>query len=734
MIVYEHSIPFGVILTSLLVALALGIFSAWKSLPRKKPTVVLLVLYVFVLAGMGWCILQPALKDVHIQLVKPRFLVALDTSKSMSLSASSDIPSRWATAQDVLKQSWVQHVGAECDVEIYPFSSDIKKGLSLSEVSNLQPDGTDSRIREALNQLQERSAGLPVAGLLLLSDGIDTVELMDDWATKERPFPIYAVRLEPPGGWEMEPDLRIESVDTSRRVTVGWKSEMKVKVSGQGSKGTPVNVQVYENNNLLTEKQTQIPNEGGEREVVFELERPKVGTFNYRVLVQPLSGEKNTQDNERLLDVEVIDARNRLLYVEGVPRWEYKYLRRVLLSNKQVTPLIFFTGPDGKPRAGTPMEGFTPEMLPDQLKSLKIVMLGNVDMEELGPQRAANLLKFVEDGGSLVFLGGTKAWSSGGLLKGELAKAMPVRASQLTPLEGQKPFPVKLSSEASAHPAFAGDPQLWQNIPPVLSVFRGGELSPGAETLVTAQTPQGDSPVVVTQRFGQGKVTAILTDSLWRWQLDPEAGKNQPYDRFWTQLISWLLPQAEVIDDMRLDLFADRDEIYFGESIEIQSRFGSEKVAQPKAVDAKIKLPDGREIPYRMESRQITTSSGKVLSGFALPFQPEVSGQFKVVVNATVLGKVYTSEPFTFFVKPFSPETLPQPAKMSTLAKIAQSSGGQFYESTKELDEALSALKMKATEEKISDYRTIWRTWPVLIIVMMLITASWIARKLQNMP
>jgi len=94
MIVYEHSIPFGVILTSLLMALALGIFSAWKSLPRTPPTVVLLVLYVFVLAGMGWCILQPALKDVHIQLVKPRFLVALDTSKSMSLSASPDVPTR----------------------------------------------------------------------------------------------------------------------------------------------------------------------------------------------------------------------------------------------------------------------------------------------------------------------------------------------------------------------------------------------------------------------------------------------------------------------------------------------------------------------------------------------------------------------------------------------------------------------------------------------------------------
>jgi hypothetical protein len=139
MIVYEHSLSFEVILISFLVALGLGMFSAWKFLPRKKPTVVILVLHVFVLAAMGWCILQPALKDVHIQLVKPRFLVALDTSKSMSLSASPAIPARWVTAQDVLKQSWVQHVGAECDVEIYPFSSDIKKALLYPRlpISNL---------------------------------------------------------------------------------------------------------------------------------------------------------------------------------------------------------------------------------------------------------------------------------------------------------------------------------------------------------------------------------------------------------------------------------------------------------------------------------------------------------------------------------------------------------------------------------------------------------------------
>src|SRR5207249_3610910 len=161
-------------------------------------------------------------------------------------------------------------------------------------------------------------------------------------------------------------------------------------------------------------------------------------------------------------------------------------------------------------------------------------------------------------------------------------------------------FPVRLGESARGHPAFAGDAALWQNIPPVLSVFAGFTLSPGAETLVTADTPQGVEPVVVTQRFGQGKVTAILTDSLWRWQLGPEAGKAKPYERFWKQMFSWLLPREEATDAMRLELFADRDQLFLGESIELHARVGGENTPPADSVEARITLPDKREVPYRM--------------------------------------------------------------------------------------------------------------------------------------
>ena len=734
MTVYEHTFSVSAIIIALTAAVIPGAFTAWKFLPHRPLNFALFFLHVLILLGMGWCLLLPGLKDAVTQLRKPRFLIALDTSQSMTLTPTKDGPSRWDTAQASLRQPWLQALAGECEIEIFPFASEMGENLSLAKLGALKPDGTATRLRDTLKKIADRTAGLNVAGMLLLSDGADTREALDDWTGAERPFPIYTLRPEPPGGWQQEADLRIDAVTTSRRVTVGWKSELKVKVSGQGTRGAPVTVQVFENGAMSSEKPTQIPDEGGERELTFEFEHPKVGITSYRVLVPPLPGEKNKEDNEFAVDVEVVDARNRLLYVEGIPRWEYKFLRRTLLAEQQISPVIFFTGPDGAPHGGTPVGNVTADLTQQQLAFFKIVMLGNIDAKELGEARARNLVKFVEDGGSLILLGGTKAWTASGLMQTELGKTLPVRGADVKTLEGAKPYPVRLGESARGHPAFAGDAALWQNIPPVLSVFSGFTLSPGAETLVTAETPQGTQPVVVAQRFGQGKVTAILTDSLWRWQLGPEAGKAKPYDRFWKQMISWLLPREESFDKMRIEVFADRDQLYLGESLELHARMGGENPPKVDSVEARITLPDKREVPYRMAPQLVTLPSGKSFPGHALSFSAEQPGLYKVIASAKVKDQTVTGEPFSFFVKPYSPETVPRPARVENLQAISQASGGQFFENVEALNTGLSTLKLKATEEKSADYRTLWREWPVVAGLMLMLTTSWSLRKFRNMP
>ena len=452
MTVYEHTFPISAMIVALTIALLLGGLTAWRYLPRRPLNAALFALYVLILLGMGWCLLMPGLKNSVSQLRKPRFIVALDTSQSMTLTPSKDVPSRWSTAQEALHQPWLQALRANCEIEIFPFAAEVGENLPMAKVEALHPDGNATRLRDALKKIADRSAGLNVAGMLVLTDGADTQEALDDWASTERPFPVYTLRVEPPGGWQQEPDLRIDAVTTSRRVTAGWKSEFKVKVSGQGTRGAPVTVQVFENGELRSEMPTQIPDAGGERELVFEFDHPKTGFFTYRVFAPPLPGEKNKADNEYVVNIEVVDARNRLLYVEGIPRWEYKFLRRTLLAEQQISPVIFFTGADGAPHGGTPVGNLTAEMTPQQLGYFKIVMLGNIDAMELGEARARNLVKFVEDGGSLILLGGTKAWTTGGLVQTELGKTLPVHATDVKTLENDTPFPVRLNEAARGAP------------------------------------------------------------------------------------------------------------------------------------------------------------------------------------------------------------------------------------------------------------------------------------------
>jgi len=734
MIIFENTVTTPLVLVALGAFILVALWSALRSLSPGPTRWILFLLHTLTILAIGWCLFMPGRKTSITQLLKPRFLVALDTSRSMAIDPpNAGDPTRWKTALKALESPWADRLSSECDIDLYPFSSSLSEPVSLGHAAKLQPDGDSTALRDALTGIEQRLSGLQIQGMILLSDGSDTKEALDDWASTPRMFPIHTLRLEKPGGREVEADMRIDSLEAPRRVTAGWKSEMKLKVSGQGTKGNPVMVQLFENDALVAEKPTQIPEAGGERDVSFELNHSKVGVSNYRVFIPPLPGEKNTADNEWKAIVEVVDARNRLLYVEGVPRWEYKYLRRVLLGERQISPVIFFTSGDGKPQAATPVENFTADMTNAQLSAFKIVVLGNLDAAELGSERAERLVEFVEKGGSLVFLGGPKTWGPGGLLATPLAKILPVTGGSPQPLEGEKPFPVKLTSQAAGHPAFAGDPNFWKKIPPVLSVFTGLQAKPAAESLVVAETPSGEIPVVLTQRFGEGKVAVMLTDTLWRWQLGPESEDARPYKRFWSQLVSWLLPKEDAGKSEKLEIFADRDDLHLGEAVNLNARVADSLGKKPDAIDAKITYPDGREVPYSMAAQRVSTPSGDSFDGYSVEFKPDVPGAYRV--NASIQGTPpVASKPIGFFVKPHSPETSPRPPKTEILQAISASSGGSYFETIEALDAAMSSLNLKAKEENFSEFHTLWRDWPVLIALMLLFTITWTIRRKRQMP
>ena len=103
-------------------------------------------------------------------------------------------------------------------------------------------------------------------------------------------------------------------------------------------------LQLYRDGGLLEETAVRLPEEGGTRETAFKLNHPQTGTFLYRVAATPLHRETVTNDNVYAVTVQVVDTRNRLLYIEGPPRWESKFLSRILRHHTAITPACFIRG------------------------------------------------------------------------------------------------------------------------------------------------------------------------------------------------------------------------------------------------------------------------------------------------------------------------------------------------------------------------------------------------------
>ena len=730
MTVYEHTIPTLLIWLGVLAALGVGGFSVWRWGPRTLAMWIISGLYVIFLFLLLWCLLLPGKKSVETRTLKPRFVVALDTSKSMLLSPGEDISNRWSQARKIMDMSWAESVGAECEIDVYAFHTEVSRQMPLDQAAELEPDGEATLLRDALQKITGRYAGMNVAGGLVLTDGIDTREAFDEWAADSRPFKLYTVQLEPDAIWEEEPDLRIDAVQTPKRVTVNWQTELKAVISGQGAAGA-VNVQLFKDNALLEEMPTQVPKDGGSRQVKFDLTHPDIGIYTYKVVVPPLPNESNTNDNEYAVSVQVIDAKNRLLYVEATPRWESKYLKRALQANKKATPLIFLHGPDGKPISFGAVGSMTADMTEQQLSFFKIVIIGNLDAEEIGEARALNLIRYVETGGSLVLLGGAKGWGSKGFARSSLRKLLPVKRYSPVPREGE--FPISITDTGRAHPAFAGDAELWDIIPPILSVFPVSEPSQVARNLVVAQTPEGAAPLILSQPYGQGKVVAVFTDSLWKWQLHPQANTTRPYQRFWDQLISWLLPQEDELDKDKIGIFADRETLVLGEEIKISAKVGGED--EPSgSVQCEIELPKGEKRPFAMRSEPVTTASGKTFPGFASTFKATEAGLHTVRASAVVGGRKMVSDPLSFYVKPFSAESVPRAVNAGVLKSIAESSGGSFFKDYDALDKTLASLSFPTIEEETSEFNSLWQTWFVIACLTLLASVSWLLRKMNNMP
>ncbi|MDD4103326.1 MAG: hypothetical protein PHU80_11950, partial [Kiritimatiellae bacterium] len=527
-----------------------------------------------------------------------------------------------------------------------------------------------------------------------------------------------------------------DNVDTPRRAIVGWDTSMTVTIAGQGGKGEPFSVILLKDNKESDKVAMQLPSEGGSRDVQFKLTHPEVGTETYMVRIPPLPGEVQTNDNEMVVAVDVLDARNRVLFLEDVPRFESKHMSRALFDNKDITPLAFFQMPSRRLSGAKEWiaygdrQGLSFDLTLDQLRLNKIIILGDFDSDAISSEHCRTILEFVEQGGSLILLGGQKLWGDNGIARTDLAKLLPFRRAGAPAIEGR--FNVNWTAEGRAHPALANNPDMPAALPPVLSVFTGATLSGGAFALAEAVTDSGNHPILVSRVYGQGKVMAVLTDSLWRWAMQP--GEEKPYQKFWRQIVQWMSPSESAMDKYHLELFTDAGTIAVGDPAILQSRLviPPEDTRRSWRVTCVVTTPSDRRINLNMTGRDVSAGRGTALPGYITEFTPNEAGNYRAVATVEIDGKKIESSACLFTVRATSQETVLRPVNERVLKALSRTSGGR-HGTPDEIDAALQDLRVSERRERKLEYSALWQKPWILACLIALLAIEWVFRKLRNM-
>lgn len=174
------------------------------------------------------------------------------------------------------------------------------------------------------------------------------------------------------------------------------------------------------------------------------------------------------------------------------------------------------------------------------LQMYDCIILGSFPSEDWDEKQQQALLSYVEEGGSVIFLGGESSFGLGKYASTSLAPLFPWQISNSEEKLLHGTFPVFLG--LGSHAILDGLGDVSKSILKTLN--DPGPLRHAALSLLNASTEKGKIPAIAIQPFGKGQTLGIATNMLWVWARVSEESRTL-YAKFWRQAIRYLSKPSE---------------------------------------------------------------------------------------------------------------------------------------------------------------------------------------------
>ncbi len=521
---------------------------------------------------------RPAFLRTDNRPAEATLVVAVDTSRSMTLP-DGDGNDRWTSQQESWRRLASGLASLDRSLSVHLIAYD-KAARTLADTSpealdSETPNGELTDLTVAALATIQAAGGKPLAGVVLMGDGTQTAPIQG--AGPQRVIetlnslgvPLWCVPIGPAGGATASRDVAVEALPESYQLFAGNEVEIEFQVLTRGLAGVDVPVRVtwidaQGNTNEVADRSVIAGKSTDVAALSIPVIVPKPGNYRLKVEAQSQTGELVTVNNSQIAFVDVREGGGRILYLEGTPRPEQMFLRRALRRFPDLDLTYQWIPAD--------TESSWPVDLDNWLRPgrFDVYIIGDLDSAAIGETQMRSLADAVSAGAGLLMLGGYQTYGRGGYAQSPLADVLPVRMnpalrrtvhSPNDDRSGQLQGPISLRL-ARAHPItdLGGDePSLrWQQLPPLLGAndLVGPKVAPGVQVLLESTD---HDPLLVIGEYGRGRTAAVAIDSTWQWW---RAGKRDLHQRFWRQLMLWLLARQESGGDMiQIDLDSRRFDV-----------------------------------------------------------------------------------------------------------------------------------------------------------------------------
>jgi len=692
---------------------------------------------------------QPAITVAELKPQQNIIAVLVDDSRSMAIS--EDGSTRQAQAVKALQNGVLASLSRSFQTRLYRVD-DVP--ARIDSLKDLQPNAPSTRIGESLKQLTEETSDLPIGAIVLLSDGGDnTGGISADAisALRARHIPVHTVGF---GRERAQHDVELDDAVVAPRALAESRLAARITFHQRGYAGAKVNLTVRGTvgndsagqGKLLASRTVTLGPDGNLQTETLMFDSGGAGARTLEIAAAPLAGEENIANNTLTRVVNVGSEPRRILYVEGEPRWEYKFIRQAEEDDRMVQiASIDRTSENKFYRQGIsdPKEladGFPTR--PEDLFVYQGLIVGSVEAGYFTPGQQELIHQFVDRrGGGLLLLGGQFALADGGWNASNLVDLLPTALPTQPGTFHREGDPKSGTTHTTAELAPAGvdsiitrlvdDPAAnsakWKKLPYLMDYEDAGTPKPGAVVLANMITPEGRKlPLLTTENFGRGRTAIMATGGSWRWQMSSPLG-DTAHDLFWQQLLRWLVSDTpgHVAASVPAQMLLDNGAVTFTAEVRDQNY----NPAPDARVEAHILGPSG--VSALVEMTGVPDSPGQFQAAWSAPksgaYLTEVTAQRADAKTGTV--KELGRDVLTFQRMDGVAENFHTEQNRDLLERLAAQTGGQYWKPA-DLGKLAADIPFSEAGVTMRETRDLWNL-PLVFLVLLLLRFSewWLRRK-----